>query len=377
MRARWREVVGGWLRPALWMVVAMGAFVVAFLARKEWDLQTPVVAATGIILLWYTVEARGLRLEQEQLRKQQDADNELRNHPWLRATDLKPDWKAGPETGLCGRWTVYLPITNMGTSPAFDVNTRIEWKLTSDIPESGESVFRKVVLAPGDSAHTPLCEVDLHAPNDRVSIGVEIIYRNHLGGGGRLHLTFLQEEPGKGWANGPISYEFWLSDGRRYPAPPVAPGTTRDQASAAQEAVAVPTSPRWPPDWLRSAIQVSALVLTLEAALFLAKGNLGLAPKVIAELATTKWSYNLDVARSLSMQAADTWVGFVLLLTGFVLQMVNSLWPMRWKDFAVSRLGVIVGLGVSAVALGVAYSVSCFVMQRTEAQVIQILSALQ
>lgn len=77
------------------------------------------------------------------------------------------------------------------------------------------------------------------------------------------------------------------------------------------------------------------------------------------------------------MQSADTWVGFVLLLGGFVLQVANSLWPMLWKDFAVSRRGVIVGLGVSALAFGVAYSVSCFVMRRTEAQVIQILSALQ
>ena len=379
MRARWREVVKASLHPALWIVGAMAVFIAtSTLARKGWDLQTPVVAATAVILLWYTVETRGLRLEQGRLRKQQDADNELRNHPWLRATDLKPDWKAADkETGLFGRWTVYLPITNVGTSPAFDVTTRVEWKVTSDIPQSGESVFRQVVLAPEDSAHTRLCEVDLHAPNDRFSIGVEITYRNYLGGSGRLHLTFLQDEPGRGWSNGPMSYEFWLSDGRRYPAPPVAPGATQHQASAAQEVVAAPTSPRWPPDWLRSAIQVSALVLTLEAAFFLAKGNLGLAPEVIAQLAATKVGYNLDVARSLSMQAADTWVGFVLLLGAFVLQVANSLWPMRWKDFTVSRPGVVVGLGVSALAFGAAAWASCFLMQRTEARVIQILSALQ
>jgi len=377
MHAPWRDVVGQRLGPALWVLGAVAAFVITLLARKAGDLQSPVVAATAVILLWYTAETHGLRLEQERLRKQQDADNELRNHPWLRATDLKPDWKASEETGLFGRWTVYLPITNVGTSPAFDVTTRVEWKLTSaDIPQSGEGTFRKLVLAPQDTAHTHLCEVDLHGPDDRVSIGVEVVYRNHLGGGGRLHLTFLQDEPGKGWANGPMSYEFWLSDGRRYPAPPVAPGATH-QASAAQEVVAAPTSPRWPPDWLRSAIQVSALVLTLEAAFFLAKGNLGLAPEVIAQLAATKVGYNLDVARSLSMQAADTWVGFVLLLGAFVLQVANGLWPMRWRDFTVSRPGVVVGLGVSALAFGAAAWASCFLTQRTEARVIQILSALQ
>ena len=141
--------------------------------------------------------------------------------------------------------------------------------------------------------------------------------------------------------------------------------------------MAAPTNPRWPPDWLRSAIQVSALVLTLEATFFLAKGNLGLTPKVIAELAATKLDYNLDAVRSLSMQAADTWVGFALLLAGFVLQVANSLWPMRWKDFTVSRLGAIVGFGASALVLGVAYLASRFVMQQTQAEVVQMLSALQ
>jgi len=88
---------------------------------------------------------------------------------------------------------------------------------------------------------------------------------------------------------------------------------------------------------LRTFIQITGLVLTLEAALFLAKGNLGLSADTIAELSSTKWGHNLDVVRSLAQQRADTWIGVSLLLAAFFLQMWNLLWPMRWVDFAIHR----------------------------------------
>lgn len=100
---------------------------------------------------------------------------------------------------------------------------------------------------------------------------------------------------------------------------------------------------------LRTFIQVAALVLTLESAIFLTKGNLGLSAKLIAQLASTKWNYNFDVARSLSTQRADTWIGVILLLAAFGLQMWNSLWPMRIGDFAVDKTGVLVALVVCAI----------------------------
>jgi len=59
---------------------------------------------------------------------------------------------------------------------------------------------------------------------------------------------------------------------------------------------------------LRSFIQVTALLLTLESAIFLARGNLGLSAKVIAQLARTKFTYNFEIAKNLSTQRADTWI---------------------------------------------------------------------
>jgi hypothetical protein len=56
---------------------------------------------------------------------------------------------------------------------------------------------------------------------------------------------------------------------------------------------------------IRTFIQVTGLVFTLEAAFFLAKANVGLSAEHIAELASIKWDYNPDVVRSLAQQRAD------------------------------------------------------------------------
>ena len=80
---------------------------------------------------------------------------------------------------------------------------------------------------------------------------------------------------------------------------------------------------------LRTFIQITGLILTLEAAVFLAKGNLGLFAETIAGLSSTKYNYNSDVINSLAQQRADAWIGVILLLLAFSLQMWNAPWPMR------------------------------------------------
>jgi len=124
---------------------------------------------------------------------------------------------------------------------------------------------------------------------------------------------------------------------------------------------------------LRTFIQVTSLVLTLEAAFFLARGNLGLSAENIAELGKMKLDYNADVIWSLSEQRADTWIGVVLLLMAFSLQMANTLWQVRWVDFAVSKRGAVLGVIVSAVIGVGAYALSPDLAKRTEARVKQIL----
>ncbi len=91
---------------------------------------------------------------------------------------------------------------------------------------------------------------------------------------------------------------------------------------------------------VRTLIQLTAIILTLEAAWFLLQGNLGLTIKDIAEVSSTKYGYNSNVVESLSQQKVDNWIGFSLLLLAFSLQLVNSLWEMRWKDFAFSKIGM-------------------------------------
>ena len=91
---------------------------------------------------------------------------------------------------------------------------------------------------------------------------------------------------------------------------------------------------------LRTFLQISAIILTLEAAWFLLRGDVGISVAQIAQLASTKWDYNSDVVVSLSKQKANSWVGLLVLLLAFVIQLSNSLWPMRWADFSVDRNGV-------------------------------------
>lgn len=67
------------------------------------------------------------------------------------------------------------------------------------------------------------------------------------------------------------------------------------------------------------------LVLTLAilSSIFLIKGKLGLATKDIAELSRSKWGYNLNVAQSLCKQQADTQVGFIFIVSCWIMQFFN------------------------------------------------------
>ena len=126
---------------------------------------------------------------------------------------------------------------------------------------------------------------------------------------------------------------------------------------------------------IRTFIQIMSLILTLEAAIFLARGNLGLSAKVIAELSSTKFGYNSAVIGSLASQRADTWVGVVLLLFAFGLQLWNSLWPMRIGDFSINPWGVATAV-VLGIAVGFGANVySKYLSRTTDTQVREILDS--
>jgi hypothetical protein len=108
----------------------------------------------------------------------------------------------------------------------------------------------------------------------------------------------------------------------------------------------------------RTFIQTSALWLTLEASFFLLKSNLGLGAENIVRLASPGSGYTPVVAEVLARQSIDTTVGLELLLFGFVLQMANSLWEMRWKDFHVHWKGVIYATVFSIAVLVISFYVA-------------------
>ena len=110
---------------------------------------------------------------------------------------------------------------------------------------------------------------------------------------------------------------------------------------------------------IRSFIQIASLSLTLEAAFFLAKGNLGLSATTISELASAKWDFNADLIANLSQQRADAWIGVLLLLSTFALQMVYAMWPIRASDFAVHK-----GAAVYAVVLSIVIGFGAFYLSK-------------
>ena len=105
----------------------------------------------------------------------------------------------------------------------------------------------------------------------------------------------------------------------------------------------------------RTFIQMSAMILTVEASFFLLKANLGLSAKIIAELSTPYFDYHEETLRSLTKQSVDTRVGLFLLLLSFALQMVNALWPLSWNDFGIDWCGVLVSIAFCIVVFVISY----------------------
>lgn len=124
---------------------------------------------------------------------------------------------------------------------------------------------------------------------------------------------------------------------------------------------------------LRTFIQVQALLLVLISSYFLIKGMLSISAKDLAELSKTKWGYNKAVTKNLTTQRADTIIGFVLLLLSILLQTVNLLWPMRYVDFGVSTIGLIIAVITSAIILLTAIKSSSFLQRLYYKDVMKVL----
>ncbi len=124
---------------------------------------------------------------------------------------------------------------------------------------------------------------------------------------------------------------------------------------------------------LRTFIQVMALGVTLISSFFLIRGTIFLSAENIAEVSRSKWDYNLDVARNLTQSHVDTKIGFCFILLGFILQLINQLWPMRVSDFDVNRTGVLLAVMTSLMLLLIGWCASHALQENSYKKVEQIL----
>ena len=124
---------------------------------------------------------------------------------------------------------------------------------------------------------------------------------------------------------------------------------------------------------MRTFIQTLALLTILFSSFFLIKGTLALSKTDLAELSKPKWDYNLDVAKNLCHQRADTVVGFSLLLLSFFLQVINLFWEMRWQDLLINKTGMVLAIAIAILIFFASYYASNLLYKNSYSQVEQIL----
>ena len=105
-------------------------------------------------------------------------------------------------------------------------------------------------------------------------------------------------------------------------------------------------------------LQVTALSMAIVSSFFLVKGVVGMSVKEMAERSKSGYGYTPSITENLALQKADTVVGAVLILLSFFLQSINFLRPMRWDDFGVNKIGLIIAIIVSIAIIFAAYGVS-------------------
>ncbi len=186
-------------------------------------ITTAVLTATFIAMSWNAIETGKLVDGQERTA-------EISRHPWLKAADLKPEPISptaqaafGGPTGRAafGGWHIWLPITNVGHTPAVD----LEIEPTTTISDPGFNRPRALratdakrvgqTLVPQDALHLEIARAFLDSPHSTIEVKVRIAYRTIDGGRGQLDVGF-QHTAEKGWRNLPTRYETWLGDGTHF-----------------------------------------------------------------------------------------------------------------------------------------------------------------
>ena len=103
--------------------------------------------------------------------------------------------------------------------------------------------------------------------------------------------------------------------------------------------------------------QVLPTLLIVLSSYFLIKGIIALSPKNIAALSGTAWGYSLEIAQNLCHQRADTIIGFILLLSSIIAQLI--VWCFHTGlDFGINRKGILLACLLIIILYIIANSVS-------------------
>lgn len=199
---------GWWAAVALVAAIGLPAIGLRWTSLAG-PINTAVTTATFVAVFWYAIETRRLVAGQERTA-------EIDRHPWLEATNLKPE-EIPPTEGF-GGYHIWLPIKNVGQTPAVDLE--IDAMTTVSDPTLDRAVEareRRVgqTLVPSDVLHQEIARALLEGPHTTIEVQVRITYRTIDAGRGRLAVGFRYTAQ-QGWRNLPTRYETWLRDGTHF-----------------------------------------------------------------------------------------------------------------------------------------------------------------
>jgi hypothetical protein len=141
------------------------------------------------------------------------------HHRRLNATNLEPEFIL-PSDGEAafGGFRIWLPITNMGHTPAFDLEITARIEVMNQGVEQVSLPEKRAgqTLIPRDVLHHEIGTVFLGGPDTSIRVYVEIVYRTIDGGRAHVRVGFVYAVR-QGWHNLPTRYRFWLADGTLFP----------------------------------------------------------------------------------------------------------------------------------------------------------------
>jgi hypothetical protein len=221
--------MASWVRryeSSLWLAGVVAAGLICLWAGDQnGRVSAALVAATLVAILWYTAETRRTRISQDEAKASALLAEELRAHPWLEATTLRPDIRRPGREGQPPEIVLYLPVINRGIAPARDM--RFAGGLVVAYPRgpglggtsSRDEESSRVFLAPSDVAHVHLGSLPLLDADANVQASARIRYGTLPGGRGMIEVTFQGEIRGfeiRSFSNGPMRYVVVDSAGRQH-----------------------------------------------------------------------------------------------------------------------------------------------------------------